>query len=132
MAEFALLTPLLIFFVFITITFAVIGQAELAVSQLASAGARYASVNPQLSSDQIESYIKSGALGSPTITANSGSLLTVSVEQAGGFGQPVTVTISYDLGSNILVSSMTSLFSSLGMPVTFPTTATATEIAMSE
>ena len=132
MAEFALLTPLLIVFVFITITFAVIGQAELAVSQLAYSGARYASVNPTLSSGSIESYIKAGNLGSPTITADGGALLTVDVEQASSFGQPVTVTISYDLSSNVLVSSMTTLFASLGMPVTFPTTVAATETAMSE
>ena len=132
MAEFALLTPLLMFVLFMTITFAVIGQAALAVSQLAYNGARYAAVNPTMTGAQISSYIKSGNLGSPTITANSGSHLTVTVTQASGFGQPATVTIAYDLSSNALVSSMSTMFAALGLAQTLPTSLTATETAMSD
>ncbi len=132
MVEFALLAPLFIFFIFIALTFAVIGETQLAVSQLAYSGARYAAINPDLSASAIEAYIKSGELGSPTITANSGALLAVSVEQASKFGQPVTVSISYDLSSNALVADMAALFSGLGMPQTLPTTVSATETTMSE
>ena len=131
MAEFALLAPLFLFVVFVAITFAVIGQSALAVSQLAYNGARYAAVNPTLTSAQVKTYILSGAIGAPSITANGGSHLTVNVTQA-AFGHPVTVTITYDLSSNSIVSSMTTLFAGLGFHNTFPTTLSSTEIVMSD
>src|ERR1700675_5108179 len=77
MAEFALLAPLFLFVVFVAITFAVIGQSALAVSQLAYNGARYAAVNPGLTNAQVQTYIKSGAIGAPSITADGGAHLTV-------------------------------------------------------
>src|SRR5438046_2464695 len=131
MAEFALLAPLFLFVVFLGITFAVIGQSALAVSQLAYNGARYAAVNPGLTSAQVQSYVTSGAIGSPTITSGGGSHLTVTVTQA-TFGNPVTVTVAYDISSNPLVSAMASLFSGFGFGTTLPTTLSATEIVMSE
>lgn len=132
MAEFALVTPLFIVMLFMAITFGVIGQAALAVGQLAYNGARYAAVNPTLTSGQVAGYIRSGNLGSPTITSDGGAHLTVTVVQASSFGQPVQVTISYDLSSNPLVSSMSAMFAALGLAQTLPTTLTATQIAMSE
>ncbi|MDO8432396.1 MAG: hypothetical protein Q7S58_08320 [Candidatus Binatus sp.] len=129
MAEFALMAPLFLFIVFLGITFAVIGQSALAVSQLAFNGARYAAVNPNLTSAEVQTYITSGAIGSPSIT--SGGHLTVTVVQA-TFGNPVTVTVSYDISSNPLVSSMATLFSGLGFGQTLPTTLSATEVVMSE
>jgi Flp pilus assembly protein TadG len=132
MAEFALIVPLFVTIIFVAITFAVIGQAALAVSQLAFAGARYAAVNSTQSKATLQSYISSGALGSPTITGNSGKNLTVTVTPATGFGQPVTVTVSYDLTSNTMVSTMSKLFSNLHMAMTFPSTLRATQSAMSE
>jgi Flp pilus assembly protein TadG len=132
MAEFALLLPLFLFLVFLTVTFAVVGQAALAVNQLAYNGARYAAVHPELSAEEVEAYITSGAIGSPTITGDGGSNLTVTVEEAGGFGQPVGVTVIYDLSSNPMVSLMESLFGGLGFNVDFPTTLSATQIALSE
>src|SRR5258708_10252497 len=130
MAEFALLAPLFLFVVFVAITFAVIGQSALAVSQLAYNGARYAAVNPGLTAAQVKTYITSGAIGSPSITSGGGSL-TVTVVQA-TFGNPVTVTVAYDISSNTLVSGMTALFRGLGFGSTFPTTLSATEVVMSE
>lgn len=132
MAEFALITPLFIVMLFMAITFGVIGQAALAVGQLAYSGARYAAVNPTLTSDQVAGYIRGGKLGSPTITSGGGAHLSVTVVQASGFGQPVQVTISYDLSSNPLVSSMSTMFAAFGLSQTLPTTLTASEIAMSE
>jgi Flp pilus assembly protein TadG len=132
MAEFALMVPLFIAVVFVAITFAVIGQSALAVSQLAYNGARYAAVNPTLTTAQVSAYIKSGEIGSPTITGNGGANLTVSVSRAGGSYQPVTVTISYNLKNNPLVGSMSKLFTALGFKTSFPTTVSATEIVMSE
>ncbi len=131
-AEFALVLPLFLFILFMAITFAVIGQAALAVSQLAYNGARYAAVNPQLSASQVTTYIQGGSLGSPTITGNNGANLTVTVTPASGFGMPVTVTISYNLTSNALVSGMSTMFAALGFSQTFPTSLSATESAMSE
>lgn len=132
MAEFALLLPLFLFVVFLSITFAMIGQSALAVSQLAYTGARYAAIHPELTASEIQSYITSGAVGSPTITGGGGSNLTVTVTQAAGFGQPVTVTVTYDLSSNSMVSMMNTMFTSLGMNATFPTTLSATQITSSE
>src|SRR5258708_11590353 len=82
MAEFALLAPLFLFVVVVAITFAGIGQSALAGSQLAYNGARYAAVNPGLTNTQIQTYIKSGASGVPTITAVDATNLTVIVLQA--------------------------------------------------
>ncbi|MGH7947883.1 MAG: TadE/TadG family type IV pilus assembly protein [Candidatus Binataceae bacterium] len=132
MAEFALLCPLFLFLVFLSITFAVIGQAALAVSQLAYTGARYAAVHPELTATQVQSYIKSGVVGSPTITGSGGTHLTVTVLPAASSGQPVSVTVAYDLDSNALVSMMKDAFTSLGLNTTFPTTLSATQIAASE
>lgn len=131
MAEFAILAPLFLFVVFVAIAFAVIGQSALAVSQPAYNGARYAAVNPQLSSSQVQTYILSGAIGAPSITAGNGAHLQVTVVQA-VFGQPVSVTVAYDLSSNDIVSTMTTLFNGLGFSQTFPTSLSSTEIAMSE
>ncbi len=88
-------------------------------------------MNPQLTSTQVQTYIKSGAIGAPSITAGGGAHLTVTVVQA-GFGQPVTVTVAYDLSTNSIVSSMTTLFNGLGFSQTFPTSLSATEVVMSE
>lgn len=132
MAEFALITPIFILMLFMAITFAFIGEAALSVNQLAFAGARYAAVNPALNASEVAAYIKSGHLGSPTITANGGAHLTVSVVPASGFGQPLTVTVAYDLTSNALVSQMSALFSAIGLGQSLPTNLTATQSAMSE
>jgi Flp pilus assembly protein TadG len=132
MAEFALLLPLFLFVMFVAITFAQIGQYALAVGQLAFSGARYAAINSSQSASQLKTYIGSGALGSPTITGNGGKNLTVTVTPATGFGQPVAVTVSYDLSSNALLSSMTSLFKGLHLKVTFPTSLSATESVISQ
>lgn len=132
MAEFALIVPLFVTIIFVAITFAVIGQAALAVSQLAFSGARYAAVHSTQSKATLQSYIGSGALGSPSITSGGGKNLTVTVTPATGFGQPVTVTVSYNLTDNTMVSTMSKLFSNLHMAMTFPTTLSATQSAMSE
>ncbi len=132
MVEFALVIPLFLLVLLASITFAVIGQAALAVSQLTYNGARYAAVNPQLSAGQVCTYIKSGSLGSPTITGSGGANLTCSCTPATGFGQPVTVILSYDLTSNALVSNMSAVFSALGLSGMLPATLGATESAMSE
>jgi Flp pilus assembly protein TadG len=132
MAEFALMVPLFIAVVFVAITFAVIGQAALAVSQLAYNGARYAAVHPSLSTSDVSAYIKSGNIGSPTITGNNGANLTVTVSRGTGSYPPVTVTIAYNLQNNPLVGSMSTMFSALGFGSSFPTTLSATEIVMSE
>lgn len=131
MLEFALVVPLFLFLLYILITFAVIGLYALAVSQLASAGARYAAINSDQSSSQLAAYIKSSTLGSPTITGG-GANLTVTVIPAGGFGQPVTVTVSYDLSSNVLVSDASAMFALVGLNNAVPTLLSATQSAMSE
>jgi hypothetical protein len=97
--EFALRAPLSLFIVFLSITFAVIGQSALAVSQLAYNGARYAA-SPSLTSTQVKTYINSGAIGSPSITNGDGSHLTVTITKA-TLGNPVTVTVPKRLEQHV-------------------------------
>ena len=132
MVEFALVTPLFILMLFMVITFAMIGQYALAVGQLAYNGARYAAINPTLTPAQVAAYIKAGNLGAPTLTSGGAANLSVSVTPASGFGQPVIVTITYDLTAAGLVSTMSTMFTHLGLPQTMPTSVTATQAAMSE
>ncbi len=83
---------------------ALIGNAALAVSQLAYAGARYAAVNPSFDSTAITSYVKS--IAPTTVNENQGSDLTVSVTPATvprSFGTQVSVSISYNLNSKLLL-----------------------------
>ncbi len=132
MLEFALVVPLFLFLLYISITFAIVGQYALAVSQLASAGARYAAIHSDQSAGQLSAYIKSGALGSPTITGGGGANLTVNVVPASSFGQPVTVTVTYDLSSNVLVSDASAMFALVGLSNAMPTVLSVTQSAMSE
>jgi Flp pilus assembly protein TadG len=132
MAEFALITPLFIAVVFVAITFAIIGQTALAVTQLAYNGSRYAALNPSMTASALQTYIGSGAIGAPNITGANNGNTTVTVTQATGFGKPVTVKVSYDLANVGVVTSIASILKSLGIGASFPTTLSATEIAVSD
>jgi Flp pilus assembly protein TadG len=128
MVEFALIATIAIIVLVVGIQFALIGQAALAVSQLSFAGARYASVNTSYTQSQIKSYMVQQ--GSPTITSNSGANLTITVTRSTNadgsyFGQPVTVNISYNATSKLILPNPF-------LGITFPTTLTAQETAMQE
>ncbi len=137
MVEFAMVAVIAIFVLLVAIQYAMIGQAALALSQAAFQGARYASVNPNATQSDVQTYlVGSGTqtgVASPTITKNSGAYLTFTMNPTTTprtFGQTVTVTLSFNVcGSGMLVlgNNCGSFFG-----VTFPQSLAATETAMSE
>jgi len=82
MAELALIAPVAIIILLLGIQFAMIGQAALAVSQGASALARYAAVNPGVM----------GPNGTVTMTTAMQQLLSSSILTNGG--RDLTVSIA--------------------------------------
>jgi Flp pilus assembly protein TadG len=125
--EFALISVLCIAVRLVGIQFAIIGQAALAVSQASYLGARTASVNDTLTSSTL-----GGAIGnqiSPTISGATVSMSNTADPSCGPprtYGCPISVTVSYNASSKIFLPSKTVL------GITFPTSLTATESAMTE
>lgn len=95
LVEFSMIAVVAILILFLGIQFALLGQAALAVGQLAYQGARYASINPDLSSAAVTTWMQGEA--SPTI-ANKNSSLTISVtpDEPRAFQGTVTVTVTLD------------------------------------
>jgi len=124
MVEFALLSTLAMFVLLVAIQLAVIGQAALAVSQLAYQGARYASVNPTAGQSSIVAHLQSIAPSN----INNAKNLTIVVSPAAAprsFSSTVSVTVTYQLGNSLALSNPF-----LGLK--FPTSLTVTHSAMSE
>jgi Flp pilus assembly protein TadG len=104
MVEFAITLSLAMILLFVTVQFALIGNAALAVTELAYVGARYASVNNTLDSTAIATYMKS--IASPTINENNGGDLSITLTPQAAprtFGTPLTVTISYNLQNKLFL-----------------------------
>ncbi len=133
--EFALIAPVALVLMIVGVQYAIIGQAALAVSQGASAIARYASVNPGTvggSSGNGSITLNGSAMQqllSPTICGGSCSDLTATITSissttgtpntAGNpptFGDRLTINLSYNATSKIVLPSTTLL------GITFPTT----------
>jgi len=96
MVEFAIVLTLSLIILMVTIQFAIIGNAQLAVTQLSYAAARHAAVYP---TDNTNSTYKN--MASPVLNQAN---LTVDVSPAGRtFGVPVTVTVTYDLKGNMFL-----------------------------
>lgn len=126
----------------IGIQFAIIGQSALAVSQGASALARYAAVNPgSLGTDNGSvsgSALPTAAqnLLSSSILTNSGSDLTVTIASYTGttttttsspqYTDRVVISMSYNAANKIVLPSSTLL------GISFPTTLTASDSQMYE
>ena len=126
----------------IGIQFAIIGQAALAVSQGASALARYAAVNPgALGTDN--GSVSGGSLPtaaqnlvSSSILSNSGGDLTVTIASYTGttttttsspqYTDRVVISMSYNAANKIVLPSSTLL------GISFPTTLTASDSQMYE
>lgn len=126
MVEFAMVMTVALFVLLVSIQLALIGQAALALSQAAWHGARYAAVNPTLDEGAVRSYMIAHA--SPTITSDGGSNLTITLNPAAAprtFGQPVTVNVSYNATPQIVLPNPF-------LGITFPTTLTSQQTAMSE
>jgi uncharacterized protein (UPF0333 family) len=156
--EFALVLTVAMIVLFVAIQFALIGQAALALGQMNYQGARYAAVNTCATASQVADYMCS--VGSPTITKNSGSNLTVTLNGSAGsigssgctapsstdvqpdsstgkcsdgsspraLGDSVIVSVSFDMAGAGGILFLSSPF----MGVSFPTTLSSTETAMSE
>jgi Flp pilus assembly protein TadG len=125
--EFAMISVVALVVMLIGIQFALIGQAALAVSQASYLGARAASVDATLTSDSLATQISSQM--SPTITGASVTLTPTGAATCGPprtFGCPFTVAVTYDASSKIFLPSNTLL------GITFPTSLTFSESAMTE
>ncbi len=126
MVEFALVSTIAMFILVVGAQVAIIANAALAVSQLVSQGTRYAAVNPTYTSDTISSYVKGAA--SNAINENNGGHLTVTVNPTTAprtTGTSVSITLSYNAAGKIVLPN--PFFG-----ISFPTTLSATETAMSE
>ena len=137
MVEFAMVSVLALVIMIVGLQFALIGQAALALSQGASAIARYAAVyGPQGQVSASYSGTPSAAMQallSSTLSSNSWGDLTVTISSIKG-GTPSTttttpqattdravVTLSYNAANKIFLPSSTLL------GITFPTTLSASD-----
>ncbi|MGH7934398.1 MAG: TadE/TadG family type IV pilus assembly protein [Candidatus Binataceae bacterium] len=150
--EFALVLTVAMIVLFVAIQMALIGQAALALGQANYQATRWAAVNNCSTADDVMNYMI--AVGSPTITTNCGSHLTLTLSDvtagAGAFGvgagsascsSPITpacgantgrtfgdqikVSVTFDAASQLFLKSPF-------LGITFPTTLSSTESAMSE
>ncbi len=125
LVEFTITLTLALILLFVTIQFALIGDAALAVTELAYVGARYAAVNPSFDQSTVATYMKSVA--SPTIGGNSGADLTITVNPTAplprAIGTAVSVTVSYKLNSKLFLPNPF-------LGITFPTTLSGIQTTM--
>ncbi len=116
MVEFALTAAFAMIVLLMTIQLAIIGNAALALNQVAYAGARYAAINPSATPDTIATYIKS--IASPMINENGGADLTITVSPTTTprtFGTAVQVSISYNLSNKLFLPNP---FLGISLPTT--------------
>ena len=149
MTEFAVIAPVAIIVMMIGVQFAMIGQAALAVSQGASALARYAANNNGLAGTTNGTVTYSSLpasvqqLLSPLITTNSGADLTITVNSYSGSGtkeggtiaaqsDEVVINLSYDTASKLAVPNPFMAIPGLFPGITFPNPVTASDSQMYE
>ena len=123
--ELALIVPVALIVLIIGVQLAIIGAADLSLGQVNYQGARYAATNPSATWSQVQAYMIS--VGSPLITANSGSYLSGSLSPAPpcAFGSSVTVSVTFDV-SHLVV------FSKPFFGISFPTSLSNSETAFCE
>ena len=148
--EFALVLTVAMIVLFVAVQFALIGQIALALGQMNYQAARYAAIHPgcgkgsttcpntstcnqtagdpDVSSTPVYCYALS--IASPTIRSGSITTFTVNPDPKTtgpdrAFGTSVTVTVAYDVTSQLFLPK-----NFLGL--SFPTTLNSTETAMSE
>lgn len=97
MVEFAMIAVIAILVLFLGIQFALLGEAALAVGQLAYQGARYASINPNVASATIVTTMRT-QFASPSIASSDNNILTISVtpDEPRAFQSTVTVSVTLD------------------------------------
>jgi Flp pilus assembly protein TadG len=123
MVEFALISTVALFVLLVGIQLAIIGQKALSVSQLAYQGARYAAVNATTAGSDIVTYLEGIAPPALSVTGLSITVNPSTVPRA--FSSTVSVTVSYDLRSSLVLPNPF-------LGISFPTSLSATETAMSE
>lgn len=137
MVEFALIAPVAMVVMLLGIQFAMIGQAALAVSQGASAVARYAAVNPGVVGPNgtvtLTTPIKQ--LLSSSILTNGGNDLTITI--ASYTGTTTTTTTSPQYTDRLTLSISYNATSKIALPnpflgISFPTTLNASDSQMYE
>ena len=127
LVEFSITLTVGLVLLLVTIQLAIIGNAALAVTQLAYATARYASINPGKTQDDLSSYMKQ--IASPAINENSGGDLTLTLSPSTTprqFGTSFSVAIVYNMQSKLLIPNPF-------LGISFPTSLTGVQTtAMSE
>jgi Flp pilus assembly protein TadG len=149
--EFALVLTIAMIVLFVSVQLALIGHASVALGQMNYQGARYAAVHPTATVSDVAKYMVS--IGSPFVTKNCGSSLTVTMIEkdkdgtvtstkgpvtgplcpppappatpARPFNSQVTVNISYDAASQFVLPNPF-------LGISFPLTLTSSESAMVE
>jgi len=137
MVEFALIATLAMVLLLVGIQFAIIGQAALAVTQASYLGARAASVNSTLTSNSLQTAIAnqmSPTISGATVTLTNTSDPTCTAGPGGtrSFGCPINVTVTYDATSKLFLPSQWSMLGTGTNLITFPTSLTSTQSAMTE
>src|SRR5579871_2737047 len=137
MAEMAFIAPVAIIVVLLGIQFAMIGQAALALSQGASALARYAAVNPGTMGPNgtVTMTTAMQQLLSSSILTNGGRDLTVTI--ASYSGTSTTTTNSPGYTDRLVINLSYNATSKIALPnpflgVRFPTTLSASDSQMYE
>jgi Flp pilus assembly protein TadG len=136
MVEFALIATLSMVVLLVGIQFAIIGQAALAVSQASYLGARAASVNSTLTSNSLQTAIAnqiSPTISGATVTLTNTTDATCTAGPGGtrSFGCPINVTVTYDATPKLFLPSSWSMLGDHTL-ITFPTSLSSTESAMTE
>ncbi len=138
MVEFALISTVALMIMLVGVQFAMIGQAALAVSQGASALARYAAVNPGTMgtngtvalNDAMKQLLSSSILTNSgadlTVTISSYSGTTTTTTSSPGYTDRAVINVSYNATSKI---ALPNPFMGL---VTFPTTLSSSDSQMYE
>lgn len=124
MIEFAITLALALMVLIVTIQFAIIGDAALAVTQLAYAGARYAAVNPGYDGSKISRYMRSVA--SPAINEGSGANLKITLIPRAAphsIGSSLQVSVVYDLRKKVFLPNPF-------LGISFPTTLSGIQTTM--
>jgi Flp pilus assembly protein TadG len=137
MVEFALIATLSMVVLLVGIQFAIIGQAALAVTQASYLGARAASVNSSLTSSSLQTAIAnqlSPTINGATVTLTNTTDPTCTAGPGGtrSFGCPINVTVTYDATSKLFLPTQWSMMGTGTKLITFPTSLTSTESAMTE
>jgi Flp pilus assembly protein TadG len=123
--EFALIATVAMFVLLVGVQLALIGDVALSLGQVTYQAARYAAINASASQAAVQTYVKN--IAPSTLLSNGGADLSVGVSPntTRTFASPVTVTISYNTQSKVLLPNPF-------LGVSFPTSLSSAETALTE